>query len=171
MANQEDLFGKTYDQQMQATRNQADGDQLLPNRRVGGETVFEPLLNGIRVTARDSQHRVLWGFVGSEDMLNLTHVPVAIYENLRTQLRTELSNHGLPAASEPDPMKSAERALSALEKAIAELRQSITVKKVSDQTRMRACSIARAVEDARRMIRLEVTVGKVCKDGTSVSGS
>ena len=61
MSKEPDLFGKTFDQQLQVAGDEIEKKNISPNRRISGEVAFEPVLNGVRVTARDSQHRVLWG--------------------------------------------------------------------------------------------------------------
>jgi len=70
MSKEPDLFGKTFDQQLQVAGDEIEKKNISPNRRISGEVAFEPVLNGVRVTARDSQHRVLWGFIGSKGRPN-----------------------------------------------------------------------------------------------------
>jgi hypothetical protein len=75
MSKEPDLFGKTFDQQLQVAGDEIAERDISPNRRIPGEVVFEPVMNGVRVTARDSEHRVLWGFIGSKDMISQIHCP------------------------------------------------------------------------------------------------
>jgi hypothetical protein len=60
MAAQQNLFGKTYDQQLAIAGNAIEEVDISPNRRIAGEIVLEPMGTGVRVTARDDRHRVLF---------------------------------------------------------------------------------------------------------------
>ena len=157
MPHDPDLFGKTFDQQLEVAGDTIADRNISPNRRIPGEIVFEPVLNGVCVTARDKDHRALWGFIGSEGMLRHTHYPVGVYATLRTLLSEELKKHGLPTSEEVDPMQAAKQALSGLRDTIDKLRDAITVKKVSKATMERAKVIGRIVNDANRMICLETS--------------
>lgn len=53
MARQADLFGKTFDQQLDIAAETIGDVDISPNRRIVGEVVFEPMASGVRVTARD----------------------------------------------------------------------------------------------------------------------
>jgi len=152
-----DLFGKTFDQQLDVAGHTIGDRDIAPNRRIAGEIVFEPVLNGVRVTARDGDHKVLWGFIGSMEMIKQVHCPVAVYETLQDLLCEELKKHELPTAEEADPMLAADRAISALRDTTETLRKAITVKKVSEATIGRARAIARIANDANRMISLETS--------------
>ena len=166
MAKEPDLFGKTFDQQLRVAGDEIVDKDISPNRRIPGEVVFEPVLNGVRVTARDSEHRVLWGFVGSMDMINQIHCPVAVYETLQELLGEELDKHGTPKQEAGDSMQAAQRAVDALQETLDNLKASITVKKVSDATLERAKVIARIASDADRMICLEASSFKGIKGKT-----
>jgi len=150
-----DLFGKTYDQQMKATGGQSEGVDIAPNRRIAAEVVFEPVLNGVRVTARDANHRLLWGFIGSQGMLEHNYCPVAVYETLQEHLSVALVRHNLPAPEPGDPLVDAGEALAALEATVRSLRDAIKIKKVTKPAVDRARVIARLARDADRAIRLE----------------
>lgn len=156
MVKKEKLIGKTYDQQLQFAGEEIGDMDISPNRRIPGEVVFEPVLNGVRVTARDSEHRLLWGFIGSKDMISQIHCPVAVYETLQELLGEELGKHGLPKREAGDPMETALHALDDLQETLDNLKASIAVKKISDATLERAKVIARIASDADRMICLEV---------------
>ncbi len=163
MAHEPSLFGKTFDQQLEVAGDTIADRDISPNRRIPGEIVFEPVLNGVRVTARDKDHRVLWGFIGSEGMLRHTHYPVGVYETLRTLLSEELKKHNLPTSEEVDPLQAAKQAMSALRDTIDKLRDAITVKKVSKATMERAKAIVSIANDANRMICLETSSFKGVK--------
>lgn len=166
MPEEPDLFGKTFDQQLQIAGDDIAGRDISPNRRIPGEIVFEPVFNGVRVTARDAEHRVLWGFIGSKDMISQIHCPVAVYETLQELLGEELDKRGLPKREDGDPMQAAQRAVEALQETIDNLKASITVKKASDATLERAKAIARIANDADRMICLEASSFKGIKGKT-----
>ena len=166
MTKEIDLFGKTFDQQLQAAGQEIDNKDIRPNRRIPGEVVFEPVLNGIRITARDAQHRVLWGFIGSKDMISQIHCPVAVYETLQELLGEELDKHGLSKRETTDPIQAAQRAIDALQETVDNLKASINVKKISEATKDRAHAIARIASDADRMICLETSSFKGNKGKT-----
>jgi hypothetical protein len=157
MSNEHDLAGKTFDQQMDITGGTIAGRDISPNRCIPGEIVFEPLLNGVRITARDSKHRVLWGFIGSKGMISQIHCPVAVYETLQELLGEELNKLGLPTRDTVAPMQGAIQALNTLQTTLDNLKASIDVKKVSDATLERARTIARVASDADKMLSLETS--------------
>lgn len=112
----------------------------------------------MRVTARDDQHRVLWGYVGSRETVKQIHCLVATYDTLQQLIGEELDKSGVPVpeASE-DPLASAASALAALESTLAWLRKSLQVKKPSEATLTRAKLIARIVSDANRQMTIEAS--------------
>ncbi len=138
MAKQSELFGKTFDQQVEAAGGKLSGKDIRPNVLVRTELVCEPVSNGIRVTARDEHHRTLWGFIASQGMLAQVHCPVAIYDVLQEMISEELRRLALPSQDEQEPIASAHAALNDLEQTVKELRKSITVIKESEATRQRA---------------------------------
>ena len=160
MPQDEGLFGKTFDQQLDIAGEDALGQDISPNRRVAGEIVFEPVMNGIRVTARDKKHRMLWGFIGSKGMISQIHCPVAVYDTLQNLLSEELEKHGLPTPEKGDAVEAAQKAIADLEKTLKNLKSSIEVKKVSGATNERARAIARIARDADRMICLDTSYFK-----------
>jgi hypothetical protein len=160
MAGKFDLFGKTFDQQVDAAGDQIVHQNISPNRRISTEVVFEPLVAGVRVTARDSKHRVLWGFIGSQGMLGQTHCPVAVYEELQSLLTEELQKQDLPTIAEDgNAIENAKAALASLESTVLALKKSIEVKKVTEATVLRAKRIAQVANDANRQIALETNLG------------
>ena len=70
---------KTIDQQLP--------DVKPPNRLIPMMLGIEPVLTGVRVTARDEQGRVLWGYVASSDNRYQT---VCIYDLLQEIIQREL---------------------------------------------------------------------------------
>ncbi len=150
-------YRKTFDQQLKLMGDDIVNQDIWPNRRIAGEIVFEPLGNGVRVTARDGVHRVLWGFVSSKETLSQVHCLVAVYDTFRDLIAEELQKRGLAAQSEGDPIKDAEAAISKLESTVSSLRKSIQVKKVSDATLERAKAIARIASEADQQITLFTT--------------
>jgi hypothetical protein len=167
MVEQKDLFGKTYDQQLAVAGDAIEDVDISPNRRVPGEVVFEPMGNGIRVTARDDQHRVLWGYVGSKETVSQIHCLVATYDTLQTLISEELEKRGLCTPDEhEDPVGQAQASLDKLETTVRWLRASLDVKKVSDATLERAKAISRIASDADRQISLDATSLKGMKSRT-----
>lgn len=163
MPEQNELFGKTFDQQVIATGGDIDDKAITPNRRIVGEVVFEPMGTGIRVTARDGRHRMLWGFVGCAESVNQVHCLVAVYETLQCLLGEELRRGGLPAPAPTDPTKDAQQALDELEKTVSWLRRSLGVKKVTAPALERAGAVARIAWDANQQITLEAAALKGMK--------
>jgi len=163
MPKQNDLFGKTFDQQVIATGGDIDGKDITPNRRIAAEIVFEPMMTGIRVTARDREHRLLWGFVADAESVNQVHCLVAVYETLQTLVGEELRRGGFPAPALTDPVKDAQQALGELERTVSWLRRSLDVKKVTPPTLERARAIARIASDANQQVTLEATALKGMK--------
>lgn len=152
---QPDLFGKTFDQQLEILDGSIEGADISPNRRISSEIVFEPMLNGVRVTARDDKHRLLWGFIGSKGMIKQIHCLVSVYEKTCELLDEELVKNGLPARETDDPIDAARKALDSLQSTIDKLKKSISVKKVSETTKERAKIINRLAKDTDKMILLE----------------
>jgi hypothetical protein len=155
MPKQADLFGKTFDQQVDATGGNLAGKDIRPNTLIQGEVVFEPVLNGVRVTARDKDHKLLWGVIASKGMLTQIHCPVALYDTLQSLIAGELRKQDLPSVEDSDPVASAKAAVEVLQKTLNDLNKDITVKKVSEATLERARTIKRIVNDANRLIQLE----------------
>lgn len=135
-------------------------------RRIKGEITFEPLMGGIRVAARDGESKVLWGFIGSKEMLNSFHCPVAIYETLRHIVGEELEKHGLPAPSFPEDLVAAREGINNLRGILDGLEKSIRVKKESKATKARARAITHTLADIKRQIHLELPVPSDEKTGS-----
>lgn len=163
---QADLFGKTFEQQLEATKGHIEGRDITPNRRIPGEIVFEPMGSGVRVTARDSEHRVLWGYVGSKETTRQIHCLVATYDTLQNLIGEELEKRGLANSDTSDPIESARHSLDELEATIKFLRSGLEVKKVSEATLERAKTIGRIASDANRQISLEANTLKGMKTKT-----
>jgi len=171
MSTDTNLFGKTFDQQLQLNGGDMVNRDISPNRRITAEMVFEPLGTGIRVTARDESHALLWGFVGSKGMLAEIHCPVAVYQTLHNLIAEELQKRGRPVPDQVDPILAAERAVIELEKTAAWLKKSLQVKNVSAATTERARAIAQIALDANRQINLEATSLKGMKSRNEPNSS
>jgi hypothetical protein len=163
MAQEGNLAGKTFDQQVEIAGTDITNRDIAPNRRVPGEIVFEPLTTGVRVTARDAQHRVLWGYVGSKETVRQIHCLVAIYDTLQDLLAEELEKGKFSQRDRGDVIADAQTALDTLEGTVKWLRDSLDVKKASDATVERARTIARIAHDANRQITLEAQTLKGMK--------
>jgi hypothetical protein len=149
------LYGKTFDQQMLAGVDH--NSDLSPNRRIPAEIVFEPVGSGIRVTARDESHAVLWGFIGSKGMLADAHGSIAVYTTLKELINEELAKWELPVLEKEDSATAAQDAIRELEDTVKWLKRSLNVKKASEATKERARSIARIVADANKQIDIEAS--------------
>lgn len=60
MTKEQDLFGKTFDQQLEAAKGRIDSRDISPNRRIPAEIVFEPMGARVQVTAYDANNHVLF---------------------------------------------------------------------------------------------------------------
>lgn len=170
MTQDHDLGGKTFDQQVEATGGRIQGKDIAPNRCIPGEVVFESMGNGVRVTARDAEHRVLWGYVGAKETVGQIHCLVATYPALQELLVEELEKRDLlvpEKKKEEDPVEAAQRALDTLQDTVKWLRASLEVKKVSDATLERAREIERIASGAERQILLEANALKGMKSQTA----
>lgn len=163
MAHQQDLFDMTFDQQLHVTKGRIAGRDISPNRRIPGEIVFEPMGTGVRVTARDGDHKVLWGYVGAMETVSQNHCLVAMYDTLQKLVGEELEKRGMFSPEVEDPVSAAHKAIDCLEKTVAQLRESLNVKKVSDATLSRAQTIRRMISDADRQLSLEASTLKGMK--------
>jgi hypothetical protein len=149
------LFGKTFDQQCGLAGKRVTSCDIAPNRRIAAEIILEPLGTNVRVTARDEEHRVLWGYIAGKETVRQVHCLVAVYESLQDILAVELAKLGDGCAETPDAMVRADKALKSMEQTIQWLRKSLRVRKVTDATLERARMVARIVMDANRQISLE----------------
>ena len=155
MPKTNELSGKSYDQQLDLIGEDVVKADIAPNRRVPGETVFEPMGNGVRVTARDESHRNLWGFVASKAMLEQAHCLVGVYDPLSRLIKEELQRHHLSAPADADPIATARRNIDQLEQALRWLRGSLDVKEQKAATVARARSVAMITGEALRQINLD----------------
>jgi len=171
MKEKPELSGKTYDQQLDIVGDDITKVDITPNRRVEAEMVFEPMGNGVRVTARDESHKVLWGFTASKGMLDQVHCLVAVYEPLFHLIVEELERHGLPAPEHGDPIAQAQRTIANLEKGIQWLKSSLKVQKRSAPALERATLIARATAEAYRQITLDTESLKGMKSKAGVDST
>jgi len=153
MTHEQDLFSLASGQQAPITEREA-----TTCRRIPGEIVFEPIGSGIRVTARDKQHKVLWGYVGSKETVKKIHCQVAVYSTLQDALSEEIAKSGLPKAEKKDPMIAATDALNRLENTVTWLRESLVVKVVTGAALDRAREIARIISDADQQITTEAGI-------------
>ena len=149
MTTNSDFSAKTFDQLVASTDGDISEQRVSPHRLVRGEIVFERLGNGVRVTARDEQHRVLWGYVASKETVTQVHCLVAMYSLMQEITSEELAKHGLYAQipSKTDEVAHALTSLTDLEGNIKRLRESLNVKKVSSATIARAKVVSRLVSD------------------------
>lgn len=166
MAKNEDLFGKTYDQQLDIVGADIAKVDIAPNRRVAGEIVLEPMGNGVRVTAREGSHKVLWGFVASKGMLDQVHCLVAVYDPLVQLIVEELSKHHMPAPEPGDPVTEAKRSIASLEQIVHWLKTSLEVKQQTKAALARATTIARICSEAYRQISLDAEALRGMKSNT-----
>jgi hypothetical protein len=128
-------------------------------RRVPGQLVIEPLGEGVRVSARDSDESLLWGMVCTKLMLQQSHGSVALYDHLRDLISDDLSRMGKEVPATHDVVDAALDALARLEEVVAAARKNISVKKVTPETRERAQRILRTYGDAYQMITTELPFG------------
>lgn len=154
MAGNSELFGRTFDQQVQIAGKEIANRAIEPNRLLAGEIVFEPMGNGVRVTARDETHRVLWGFVASKGTLDQIHCLVAVYPTFQNLIREDLEKRGLPVPPQADFAAEAAQALNKLESAVKWLRDSLQGGKESTVSAEKARLVGQIASDAEKQISL-----------------
>ena len=125
-------------------------------RVIDGAIVTEPLGAGIRVTARDSRDRLLWGYVAGQISLDSPHVLVATYETLRKHVIDELpsyvdSNAGTPATTQ------CLDAIASISAMLEKVRDRLSPKTISDKTEKRAAECLPALRDIVTLITYELT--------------
>jgi len=157
------LIGKTFDQQFELVGDSVVSQDISPNRRIPAEIVFEPMGTGVRVTARDAEHALLWGYIGSEGALKHIHCLVAVYDRLQELLAEELRKRGVMKSDAGEAVSSSVDAIDELQATVDWLKEGLQVKKISDATLERARTIARIVSDANRQILLEAATLKGMK--------
>jgi hypothetical protein len=119
-------------------RDDKKTEESATPRRIKGEVVFEPMGNGVRVTARDESHKVLWGYVGSKETVKQIHCLVATYDTLQDMIADELEKRGTLVPESTVPLDEAKAAIASLEEAIRWLKTGLDVKKANDATLKRA---------------------------------
>ncbi len=122
-----------------------------------GEVILEPVHAGIRVTARDQQHHILWGYVASDDTLSHIHTEVATYSTLREIIKDELEKLALHTKSTTDPFIDAQRAIIDLRELLNKLDDCVNVSTREDTAAHRASRIKRIADDAKRMLEEELS--------------
>ena len=173
-----DIVFEQFGSRIQATAYDADNriifkgdakktEEGIVSERVKGEVILEPMGLGVRVTARDENHKVLRGYIGSKETTKRVHCSVAIYETLQKLVKEELEKRGRLKLEEVDPIDLATEALDSLSETLKWLRNGMDVKKVSDATLERARVIARVASDANRQITLDVSSMKGMKSKTN----
>jgi len=155
MEKRDDLFGKTFDQQVRLCEGDIEGQNISPNRLLPAEIVCYPTgTGGVSITARNTKHDLLWGYIASRETVDRTHQLVAICGALRDLVYEEVAKYAALPERETDPLEEAKSALTALQATTTEFWDSLVVKKATKETLSRAAAIARAVADADNMIRL-----------------
>ena len=119
-----------------------------------GKIAFEPMLGGVRISARDNSNRTLWGFVASKKMIGQHHCPVGIHVTLKELIREELKNHNLSYTND-NQIESAIQEIKTLNSKLEKSLQSLDIKKPSEATFKKAKAIYKAVHDANILIDIE----------------
>lgn len=125
-------------------------------RVIDGAIITEPLGAGVRVTARDSKDRLLWGYVAGQISLDAPHVLVATYETLRQQVIGELPSYVDSHAGTP-ATKQCLDALAAITVMLDRVRERLSPKAISDKTEKRATECLPALRDIVTLITYELT--------------
>jgi len=162
MAKKKPRKQRTFDQHLANAGGSIDNVDIAPNVLVPAEVVLEPVFNGLRVTGRDQEHRLLWGFIATQETLSQKHSSIALGKALKDLLSRRL-NSPAPHPNAEDAMSAAEDAIAELEATLKSLRQSLDVKKVKEATRDRASKIAQLVSDAHQLIELSAAPLRLAK--------
>lgn len=125
-------------------------------RVIDGVIVTEPLGAGIRVTARDSRDRLLWGYVAGQISLDSPHVLVATYETLRQHVIGELPSYVDSNASTPATTQCLD-AITSINGMLEKVRERLSPKTISDKTEKRAAECLPALRDIVTLITYELT--------------
>ena len=122
-----------------------------------GRIVIEPMGNGVRVTARAKDDRLLWGFVASQLAFDSPHALVAIYEALRKDVVEQLPtftdgrDHGQSNTTQCLEL------IQAINAMLGKIRDRLSPKTVSDKTERRAAECLPALRDIVSMLTYEIT--------------
>ncbi len=138
--------------------------------RISGSIEVVPLGKGVRVTGRDADGRVLWGFVATRTMLEQPHGAIAIYDRLRDLVNERLDALGLPMDRPEDVLTAAESKLSELERFATQLRKTITItkgKKPTGGQLEKARDVYRAIHDMFLWISEETEMGRTAGDSST----
>lgn len=157
MEKQPDLFGTAPGQPLAAADEHSKDHGHDRGRRIQGEIAFERTETGVRVTARDAEHRLLWGYIASKETLRQIHCSVAMYSSLQDLIGEELQKENRCGVEGADAIESAAEAVRSLEGTLKWLQSSLDVRDVKDATMDRARALARIVADADRQIMLEAS--------------
>lgn len=124
---------------------------------VGGLIVTEPLGNGIRVTARDHDERLLWGYIAGQLSLDSPHVLVATYDALRKHVIRGLPHYVDSTAVGAPATKQCLDAIGSITAMLEKVRDRLSPKNVSDKTEKRAAECLPALRDIMTLITFELT--------------
>lgn len=125
-------------------------------RVIDGAIVTEPLGAGIRVTARDSRDRLLWGYVAGQISLDSPHVLVATYETLRQHVIVELPSYVDGNVGSPATTQCLD-AIASISAMLEKVRERLSPKTISDKTEKRAAECLPALRDIVTLITHELT--------------
>ncbi len=157
MEKQPDLFASAPEQPFAAGDEHTKDSVHDRGRRIQGEIAFERTETGVRVTARDAEHRLLWGCIASKETLRQIHSSVAMYSSLQNLIGEELQKVNRCAVEGVDAITAAAEAVRSLEGTLTWLQSSLDVREVKDATMERARALARIIADADRQIMLEAS--------------
>lgn len=112
--------------------------------------------NGVRVTARANDDRLLWGFVASQLALESSHVLVAVYEALRKDVVEQLPAFTDGRVGGQSNTAQCLDSIQAINAMLGKLRDRLSPKTVSDKTERRAAECLPALRDIVTMLTYEL---------------
>lgn len=123
---------------------------------IDGKITFEPLLGGVRVTARDVSNQTLWGFVASKRMIEQHHCPVGIHVTFKELINKELKKHKHAHNKSSSQKEPAIQEIKDLQTKLNKYLDKLQVQNPTEATYKRAQAIYKAVHDANILIDLDM---------------
>jgi len=150
---------RTFDQiRVQSPQDIDKADMIAPNKVIPCNVVLEPNTHAqqtrVRVTARDTEFKLLWGANISEPMIQAEHpTPVAVYGRLRELIRENVSNPKPRFEFTDDPYTAIDACHGKIQTLLQEcVAKTVSVKNKSEVTNKRAEHIAGVLYDVVRQL-------------------
>jgi hypothetical protein len=158
MNNENDLFTNEQSNHIQNTCCQLIGKDFMEGAKIiSGEIALEPLKGGIRVTARDSEHQTLWGFIASAKTLEQMYSSVGVYITLQKLIAQELGLRPENDKIDKSIIPTVQQEITSLKKILDKLSSSLEVKMPTDATFRRGKTISEVINNVIQLIETELS--------------